>query len=447
MAAMLKPGQIVQTESSKLPCHIEEFLGGGGQGEVYRVRLNDKRMALKWYHPTWATPQQRKALETLVKKSAPSNHFLWPAELVSTAGVLGFGYLMPLREPRFKSIVDLMKRRIDPSFRVLATAGLHLAHGFWELHAQGMSYRDISFGNACFDPQTGDVLICDNDNATYDGQAVTGMKGTPRFMAPEIVRGEAEPSTETDRFSLAVLLFYMFLIHHPLEGEREAKIRSMDLPAMTELYGTKPVFIFDPQDASNRPVKGYQDNALIFWAIYPEFLKRLFTRSFTQGIRDPKNGRVIETEWRAAMVRLRDCLVPCARCRAENFHDPAVPLDPKAKVPTCWHCQKELVLPPYLRLGKNTHVVINADTKLFAHHLDRNKPYDFSQALAEVSRHPVHPDVLGLKNLGTVPWVTVAPDGRSMGVDPGRNVSLAPGTRIQFGQVDGEIFGPPARKA
>ena len=41
-------------------------------------------------------------------------------------------------------------------------------------------------------------------------------------MAPEIVRGQAKASTETDLFSLAVLLFYMLFMHHPLEGAREA---------------------------------------------------------------------------------------------------------------------------------------------------------------------------------------------------------------------------------
>ena len=29
---------------------ILEFLGGGGQGNVYRVECGGKEMALKWYH-------------------------------------------------------------------------------------------------------------------------------------------------------------------------------------------------------------------------------------------------------------------------------------------------------------------------------------------------------------------------------------------------------------
>jgi serine/threonine protein kinase len=42
--------------------------------------------------------------------------------------------------------------------------------------------------------------------------------GTPRFMAPEVVRREAAPSDQTDRYSLAVLLFYLLMGGHPLDG-------------------------------------------------------------------------------------------------------------------------------------------------------------------------------------------------------------------------------------
>ncbi|WP_197710960.1 protein kinase domain-containing protein [Chromatium okenii] len=230
-------------------CTIKDFIGGGGQGEVYRADLDGKALALKWYFSEQATPAQKINLEALIRAGAPSAQFLWPMDLVldNYATASGFGYIMPLREPRFKGIVDLMKRRIEPSFYALSTASLQLAQAFLELHAKGLCYRDISFGNVFFDPNSGDIQICDNDNvAIDDGMAISGVLGTPRFIAPEIVRGAAVPSTQTDLFSLSVLLFYLLHIHHPLEGQREADIKCFDLPAMTQLYGINPLFIFDP---------------------------------------------------------------------------------------------------------------------------------------------------------------------------------------------------------
>src|SRR5436190_19053107 len=281
MELILKINQRVQTASQSVYI-VEEFVGGGGQGEVYRATLAGKPVALKWYYAPSATAEQRKALETLIKRGAPSDRFLWPIELADAPTTRGFGYIMPLRELRFKGIVDMMKRRIEPSFRALVTAGLELSHSFLQLHAKGLCYRDISFGNAFFDPFTGEILICDNDNVAVDNQSPSGIYGTPRFMAPEIVRGEAVPGTQTDLFSLAVLLFYMFMMHHPLEGKRELAIRCLDLVAMKKLYGTEALFIFDPRDTSNAPDPQHHRNAVIFWNLYPQSLRDLFTKAFTE---------------------------------------------------------------------------------------------------------------------------------------------------------------------
>jgi eukaryotic-like serine/threonine-protein kinase len=236
MHELLKIGQTVHTTASNLPCTIEKFLGGGGQGEVYQANLNGESVALKWYFPSagsaelWENgvdPAQKARLEKAIDSGAPNDRFLWPIELVSEPGIEGFGYIMKLRPPQYKSLIDLMKRRIDPKLRALATAGFQLADSFYQLHAKGLSYCDISFGNVFFNPDTGDILICDNDNVTISGSDIS-IAGTPRFMAPEIVTGQAKPSTQTDLYSLAVLLFYMLSIHHPLEGAKETQIKCLD---------------------------------------------------------------------------------------------------------------------------------------------------------------------------------------------------------------------------
>jgi len=430
MSQILRCGQKVTTESSRLECVPLEFLGGGGQGEVYRADLGGKQFALKWYLPASATAQQRASLEVLIRKGAPTGRFLWPLELASAPGIAGFGYVMPLREPRFHGVAELMKRRIDPSFRALAFAGFELAHSFLHLHSQGLCYRDISFGNIFLDPATGEILICDNDNVAVDGEKSGGILGTPRFMAPEVVRGDSLPSTQTDLFSLAVLLFYLFMVHHPLEGRRELAIHSFDLPAMTRLYGTQPLFVFDPDDRSNEAVPSYHDNALVLWPIYPRFLRDLFTRAFTEGLRDPAHGRVREGEWRAAMVRLRDSVFYCGRCGAENFYDAGS---------TCWACRSQINLPYRLRVGRSI-VMLNHDTQLFPHHIDEQKANDFSHSVAEVARHPQRPEIWGLRNLSERRWsFSKGGDPRPVEVAPGQTVTLEGGVHINFGKLEGEV--------
>ncbi len=438
MDELLRSGQVVRAERTRSDCTVEQYLGGGGQGEVYRARLGSTLVALKWYFPATATAEQRASLERLVQQGPPTDRFLWPLDLASAPGVGGFGYVMPLREARYQGIIALMKRRVEPGFRTLATVGLELAHSYLQLHTRGLCYRDISFGNVFFDPQTGEVLICDNDNVAVDGTTRGGVLGTPRFMAPEIVRGEALPSTQTDLYSLAVLLFYLFLLHHPLEGKRETAIRCLDLPAMTKLYGTDPLFIFDPTNPSNAPDPRYHQNALAFWPLYPQFLRARFLKAFKEGLRDPQHGRVRESEWRAAMARLRDAILYCPSCAAENFYEEETTATGEGTGARCWACHRPLQYPMRLQIGRSV-VMLNHDTQLFPHHLDEERLYDFSQPVAAVTRHPTDPYVWGLQNRSDQPWVRTLPDGTSKPVLPGQSATLTVGTRIQFGSREGEI--------
>lgn len=436
MRHLLTPGQSVRAELAGFPCQVEALLGEGGQGEVYRVNLGGTSLALKWYYPQTISPRQRNALELLIRKGSPSEMFLWPIDLASAPGVPGFGYLMPLRTSRFRSGNELAKRTIEPSFRTLITAGLNLTQGFLQLHAKGLAYRDISFGNFFLDPDTGAVLICDLDNVGIDGQPHNDIAGTMRFMAPEIVRGEAAPSTQTDLHSLAVLLHFLFMMAHPLEGQREALIECMGPAEQQRLYGSEPVYIADPKDKSNRPMRGRHDNMLVFWPIYPRSFRKLFLQAFGDGLRDPA-ARVKESEWRAALVELRDSLIYCTQCRAENFWGQEHDAMESAHV-KCWACKAPLTPPPVLQIDKQ-RMFLNFDTKIYPHHVDLQRMYDFSQPVAGVTQHPTNPHIWGLKNLGATPWSVTTGDGTRSEVAPGRSVTLAPGTRIRFGATEGEI--------
>ncbi len=426
-------GKTVTTISGK-GCQVKRLLGSGGQGEVYAAEVDGTTYALKVYFAQNATPEQYATLENLVRKGAPNSKFLWPLELVKVENEARFGYLMGLREERFKGLVDLMKRRVEPSFRALCTAGYELADSYLQLHSKGLCYRDISFGNVFLDPDSGEVRICDNDNVGIDGESEGGVLGTPRFMAPEIVRGESKPSSYTDLYSLAMLLFYMFMLGHPLEGKREAEIRCLDLLAMNKLYGGETPFIFDPQDDSNRPVPGYHDNVILYWKIYPQFLRDLFTRAFTDGMRDPKNGRVRESEWRQAFIRLRDAIMYCTNCGAENFYDSEAVKT--GKLPLCWSCNRRFPLPMRLRIDGNV-VMLNHDTRLYPHHIGQLN--DFSTPIAEVTQNPNNPSVWGLRNVSAQRWTAAGSDGQIKEIPSGKSITLRDGMKINFGGHEGEI--------
>ncbi len=444
MNDLLKSGQILPTLVSGQPCEIQSFLGSGGQGEVYRVRWGGNEFALKWYFPQTATEDQWEALRRLVETHrCPSDAFLWPLDLLRVPGIAGFGYVMRLREKRYRSLLDLMMGRADPSFQTRVTAGLRLVDCFFQLHSEGLCYCDISFGNAFFDPQLGDVLICDNDNVRENRPKKVAVLGTPDFMAPEIIRGEALPSRQTDLYSLSVLLFYMFHVSHPLQGKRLLSIRSWDYPARKKLFGEQPLFIFDPHDASNQAVGKDVDplgeagaSALSYWPIYPAFIRAAFTRAFTTGLTDPDGGRVLEGEWRQLLSRLRDAIALCPGCKSQNFYDDeAAPADRK-----CWSCRKPMIYPFRMKLGK-TEIVLNLGARLYSHHLDdRFSDFDFTTNVAEVISHPSDPKIWGLRNNSASKWVVTLSDGSVREIEPKQSVRLAGDSRIHFGKIEGTLI-------
>jgi serine/threonine protein kinase len=313
--------------------------------------------------------------------------------------------------------------------------GFNLAHSFLKLHAAGLCYRDINFGNVFFNPDTGDIRIADNDNVDVNLKPGS-IKGTPDFMAPEVARDLVAPNAASDRFSLAVLLFRIFVIGHPLRGKREMTLPydASDPDQSHRLCTVDPVFIFDPNNDSNRPVPGVHDCPLSYWPIYPGSLHKLFIRAFTAGLHDP-DARVMENEWRKEMCALRDAIFLCPHCDAENFFDLEL-LRQKKSLNPCWGCQSVLGTPPRMRMGAayGSHLMmLTPGAQLFAHHLEGDA-YNFGSPLAEVVASP-----LGLRNLSSAVWTSRNQNGSTQHARFNEVLALGSDCQIHFGKTEAEV--------
>ena len=439
----LAPGEKVKAEMRGTTLTVKGKLGEGTQGEVYLVEGQGGQQALKWYKPAQATMDQMAAVRALVQAGPPrgpaGNRFIWPLDLVTTPRSPQFGYLMRLIDSsRFAELGRVQAHlKPAPGFAALSRISYQLANSYRALHLSGYCYRDISDGNLMFDPVSGDVLICDNDNVGVNRQSKSQVWGTMEFMAPELIRGEADPSTETDLHSLAVLLFNLWIWHHPFHGKREFELRVWDIPAKKKVYGT-PVFVFDPADRSNAlPPDPDYETARFRWGYAPRSLQELFTRAFTTGVRDPKR-RVTEGEWQRLFQQLEDGITACPKCHAENIWEPG------QDTLICWHCRSPVLLPPKLVIhlpSGHYHVLLTGNRSLRRRHVNPvGKEENDTEEVARVVPHPQDPSIWGIRNLTETPWKVTFPDGKTLEVGKDRSVPLHPGTSLAMGAVTAEIL-------
>lgn len=418
---------------------VLEHLGGGGQGNVYRIDCGGREMALKWYHKSTVDKMKNSEefyenLKANIEKGAPTKAFLWPEDL--TGWIDGsFGYIMQLRPSGFEELTrfliwDTKKRRMKAQFASITArcnAAINIIEGFRALHNDGYSYQDLNNGNFFINPQTGDVLICDNDNVSERGVNF-GIAGKQRYMAPEVVLG-GKPDKHSDRFSLAVILFRMLFIEHPLEGKYSTP------PCMTpeyekKFYGSDPVFVLDPEDTRNAANNQLNTNTLRFWKIYPEYIRELFEASFSKASMHPPYDRIIEKTWLDAFVRLRSETVTCPHCGKETF------ITPKYTV-SCMYCSGELTCLNVIKF-KRFELPVYGGVKLYDGQVGSSDG-NFHEVIGEIVRNKKNPEKLGLRNGSSSVWSVKLPDNTVKTVEPDGVMPVIAGFELTIGSSSATV--------
>ena len=391
---------------------IIKELGRGGQGIVYLVEVCGEKKALKWY---LNAPDDKfyRNLDQNIASGAPSDAFLWP-EYLTEKQQGSYGYIMKLRPQNYYEFGNFLLAKVSfKSFTAMLSAAMKICDGFMMLHRFGYSYQDLNDGNFFIDPQTGDVLICDNDNVMPQGEK-SGIMGKARYMAPEIVAGGI-PDKYSDRFSLSVILFMLFYANHPFEGAKVVACPCMTEAFEKKFYGSEALFIYDPTDKSNLPVRGIHQKVIRRWPVFPQMLRDAFIEEFSkEKLQDPST-RMIEQNWKKIISSVRDSLVVCQHCAEETFVNVSDSTD------KCMNCGKDVDLSKRLvinnrslPLTQNTYIYIDED----------NTPDGV-----------VTTDSNGfmlIKNISTETWTVETPSGKIKTVAPNEILPVKEGLKITF---------------
>lgn len=411
-------------------CTVKKELGRGGQGIVYLVDYNGKDYALKWYLVPYPDAFYQN-LERNVKKGSPDPSFLWPEALTERQRG-SFGYLMKLRPDGYEEIGAFMMAKAKfANVQSLLTACLQICTGFQKLHIQGLSYQDMNDGNFFINPQNGHVLICDNDNVAPD-KVNMGIAGKSGFMAPEIVEKEALPNRYTDYFSLSVVLFILFYLNRPFEGVKALSCPCMNEDTEKKLYGKSCIFILDPTDGSNRPVRGVHTNVIRRWPLFPKLIRESFIQTFSKDAILTPAKRLMDIQWQQRLLQVRSMYVKCPICGKYTFVD----IDQDSSI--CLECGKSIVKPAILNLGIYK-VPLLPEQKIYQCQVSLGDS-NYEKEVGVVIRNPNDPSKWGLRNLSGLQWTVTLPNGETKLVDNNGTMPIVPGFKIRFTKdVTGEI--------
>ena len=412
---------------------ILDLLGEGGQGEVYLVDYKGEKLAFKFYKDI-QSDDFKYNLKNNISKGSPSSSFLWPKEYIEFDDD-SCGYFMDLRPKNFVSFISyLTGKNSFKNKRILLNWCIELAKSFKLLHEKGFSYQDLNDGSFFLDPDTGKILICDNDNVTANKRSL-GVLGKMRYMAPEIVRGDKDkatgdrqmPDTHSDRFSLAIILFLALCKGNPFEGECLKKYVIIDEKAEYEMFGSHPVYIYHESDLSNRPIRGYHTAVLNKYPYLPSYIKEAFHRTFVDGLKDRENGRTTELEWLKLLCRYRDELITC-HCGKEYIYG----FNEKKHNDKCPFCKKSTRDFCYLHIGRS-RVLLEPNKYLYEFHIDKYSP-NYNNPIGKVIVNKNNPSLWGIQLRVNNDVLIKDKDGKERVVKQDGVIPIINGLKIKFNE-------------
>ena len=214
---------------------VERILGSGGMGVVLKARDEklEEDVALKLIRPELggnAIYLEQLKQEIKLARRISHRHVLRTHDFGEAEGrpFVTMEYLHGV------TLRQLMDGQPGLPLPLVLRIGRQVAEGLEAAHQEGVVHRDIKPQNIMFN-RKGDVKIMDFGLAAPLEQRGTDAQGqvfgTPRYMAPEQVRGEPV-DLRTDLYALGVLLFELATGVPPFEAP--------DIPQLLRLHLEAP---------------------------------------------------------------------------------------------------------------------------------------------------------------------------------------------------------------
>lgn len=222
---------------------VERVLGRGGMGVIYLAQDTSlgRPVAVKFIASKHPGPESRARFETEARAIARLQH-----PNVVTVFRVGEVEGRPFIVSEYVVGQSLSQISLPLPWRQVLTLGLGLARGLAAAHRKGVLHRDIKPSNALLTANN-EVKLLDfglaerfDPGSSASSSSRPVLAGTPRYMAPELLRG-GPPTPQSDLYALGLTLFELCT----------EKLRDVDLdaPAPPDLSALDRVAGIDPDFA------------------------------------------------------------------------------------------------------------------------------------------------------------------------------------------------------
>ncbi|MDE6035410.1 MAG: protein kinase [Ruminococcus sp.] len=438
----------IETEFGEI-AQIIDVIGKGRQSIVYKVETNTQYKALKWYDTDKIDniEQIHRNVRRNIADGKPDRRFLWSEYTTITDSKTGaFGYFMDLKPDNFEYFADVVngykfvtdsdtgkqiKKKVRfSSLYAMITAVINITDSFRKINELGKSFQGLGEGSFFIDTATGEVLVSDCDTIAPYGTCLD-IKIRSEYKAPEVINGIL-PDEKSDMYSLALILFRLLFRGDPFDGEKTVMSVCLNEKEVSKHYSTDAVFIYDPDNDSNRALKGIHDNVIRFWNDYPEYIRDAFTYTFTEGINNPVK-RLTFSDWQNLFIRLRSEIL-CCMCGKSTFI--SMNAKPEDEIFVCPVCKLKYASLKFSDRVYRMPLCIGG--KIFMCDIDPSSE-DVLTVAGEIVENKIHKGLMGIKNLSWKKWSVLMPDGIYHDVTNGKGFPIWQGLKIDFGRTKAEL--------
>lgn len=212
-------------------CRIEQLLGVGGMGAVYKVKhlLLDKVVALKLLHPNLLEGDSGKELvERFIREAQAAAKLEHPNIIpIYDIGVETNIYYIVMQYISGGTLLDVLgKLPLEKTLWITK----EIAKGLQSAHAKGIIHRDIKPANILIS-DAGEVKITDfglakvvDDDSPLSQKGKGKVFGTPQYLSPEQAMAKDDLDGRADLYSLGVTIFHLFTGNLPYTGNSASMI-------------------------------------------------------------------------------------------------------------------------------------------------------------------------------------------------------------------------------